>query len=175
MTDVDLNGMIFQASGERHLVPFDPPLKSYRDARERVVEMDRRCVESLGRSDITVKTFSPPYGPYIIDFLVCAATFLGYSQRWWFAHGQIVDQILGSGFANFSYTIQPFVFWGMVLIHGTELAFFIPNYLLKHSVSPRTSVFWLWVATTFIEGQFAFWRFKGGVERKREEKQKQKH
>ncbi|KAK3691884.1 hypothetical protein LTR37_018377 [Vermiconidia calcicola] len=175
ITDIDLNGMTFDCSGKTYRIPFDPPMKSYREARERVVEIDKQCLEALVKSDITVKEFVPPTGLYALEFFIVAATFFSYSQRWWFAEGALVERMLGASFARFSWTIQPWLISGMIALHSAEMVFFIQKYLRKHSVNVRTGIWWEWAATTFIEGVFAFRRFKSLVAKKQEEKQKQKH
>ncbi|KAK4548049.1 hypothetical protein LTR36_010769 [Oleoguttula mirabilis] len=175
VSGIDLNGMTLICRSKTYRIPFDPPMGSYREARERVVEMDKEALAGLGQSDITVKEFLPPTGLYALEFAIILATFLGYSQRWWFAKGQVVEQYLGSGFASFSWAIQPYLITFMLVLHAAEMAYFMQNKLKKHAVNPRTSLFWIWSATTFIEGVFAFRRFNGLVQKKREEKAKQKH
>jgi len=175
MTDVDLDAMTFTCNGKNYNIPFDPPMKSYREARERAVEMDKQSLAGLKKSDITVKEFVPPTGLYAIPFLIIAATFLGYSQRWWFAKGAIVERLLGQGFAKFSWTVQPWLISFMLCLHTAEAIYLARNQLRRHSLNPRTLPWWQWVGTTFIEGQFAFKRFKDLVARKREAKEKQKH
>lgn len=177
MSAIDLNGMTVKASGKDYKIPFVPPLSSYRETRERVVELDKSCLESLHKSDITVKHFIPPTisAFYAIEFLIIAATFLGYSQRWWFARGAVVERLLGSAFARFSWIIQPWLITFMILLHGSEAVYFARNQLWRHSVNIRTSVFWKWFVTVFVEGQFAFKRFRDHVEQKRLEKEKQRH
>lgn len=177
MSDIDLNRMSFVASGQTYRIPFDPPLSSYRETRERVVEMDKTCLQKLGKSDITVKEFVPPTVSvfYAVEFLIIAATFLGYSQRWWFARGGIIERLLGSAFARLSWTIQPWLISFMIALHGAEAVYFARNQLHKHSVNIRTSTFWKWFATVFVEGQFAFKRFQDHVEKKAQDKARQKH
>lgn len=177
MADIDLNGMTLVASGKSYRIPFDPPLPSYRETRERVVEMDKECLKSLDKSDITVKDFISPATSafYAIEFLIIASTFLGYSQRWWFARGSIVERTLGPGFASFSWTIQPWLITFMLGLHGAEAIYFARNQLWRHSVNMRTLLFWKWIVTVFVEGQFAFKRFNDHVDMKRREKEKQKH
>lgn len=147
-------------------------MTSYREARERVVELDKECRGALNQSDVTVQHYVPPTGLYAIEFIVISATFLGYSQRWWFAPGGPVEQYLGRGFANFSWTIQPWLLSGLFLIHGAEMIYFAAKKLPKHSVNVRSRLWWLWTASSFIEGQFAYKRFDQHVSNQRE---KQKH
>ena len=175
MTDISLNSMTFACHGKSYSITLSPPMTSYRDARERAVQLDREALKGLGRSDITVKEFVPPTGLYALEFTAIALTFLAYSQRSWFAQGAIVDRVLGSGFAKFSWVIQPWLLLGMVAIHSAEMAYLMQYRLVKHSVNPRTFLFWQWAGTTFIEGVFAFRRFDALVAREREEKEKQKH
>lgn len=137
--------------------------------------MDRQCLQALGKSDITVKEFVPPTGLYALVFAIIAATFLSYSRRHWFEEGQIVERLLGSRFAAFSWTIQPWLITFMVGLHSAELLYFIPTRLRKHSVNVRTFIWWKWAAFTFVEGQFAFKRFSDLLQRKEEEKLKQQH
>lgn len=175
MTAVDLTGMTLVAGGKAYSIPFEPPLQSYRDARERVVAMDKDCLAALGRSDVTVNEHTWPTGLHAVGLAVCAATFLGFSQRWWFAADQMVANILGQSFAQFAWTIQPWLITGMFLIHGAELAWFIPARLQKHSVNVRTKEFWLWAASEFIGGLFCSTQFDALVEKKRVAKAKQQH
>ena len=175
MSNISLDCMVFVCGGKTFRVPLDPPMHSFRDARERAVQMDKECLDALDKSDVTVREFVPPTGIYTLNFMVIAATFLSYSQRWWFGKGEIVERMLGSGFAKFSWTIQPWLITAMIGIHAAELVYFIPYHLSRHSVNVRTLVWWQWVCFTFVEGQFAFKRFKDLVRRKQEEKAKQKH
>ena len=175
MTGITLDGMTFSASGKTYRVPFEPPLDSYREARERVVAMDKECLARLGRSDITIDEFIWPTGIYGLEFAIIAATFLGFSQRWWFEPGRVVEQFLGAGFARFAWTIQPWLILGMALVHGAELVYFIPTRLSKHSVSLRKLVWWQWAVAEFVCGIFCTSRFDALVRRKRGAKEKQQH
>jgi hypothetical protein len=107
--------------------------------------------------------------------VVCAATFSSFGQRWWFEPGQVVEKILGQTFANFAWTIQPWLIGGMFAIHLVELVWFVPARLKKHSVNVRTKEFWLWSVSMFIAGVFCLGRFDELVEKKRAAKAKQQH
>lgn len=172
MTDITLESMTLSCHGRDYRIPVEPAMSSYREARERVVELDKECRKALGHADVTVKQFIPPNTPiYMMEFAVIASTFLAYSQRWWFAPGGPVDGIWPA-FARFSWAIQPWLITLMIIIHGAEALYFASNKLPTHSVSPRSAIFWLWTATSFIEGQFAFRRFDEHVKAQRE---KQRH
>ena len=175
MSGIDLDSMTLVCHGKSYRIPLNPPMSSYRDARERAVQMDRESLEGLGRSDVTIKEFSPPTGLWTLEFALISATFLGYSQRWWFVEGQIVEQILGAGFAHFSWTIQPYLITFMLALHTSEMVYLMRNKLVKHSVNPRTRLFWLWTGTKFVEGLFSFKRFNDLVKAKHEAKAKKQH
>ncbi|CAK4034270.1 related to integral membrane [Lecanosticta acicola] len=170
--DVDLAGLTLSCHGKTYRIPFEPAMSSYREARERVVELDKACRAALGHSDVTVKDYAPPTGLYALEFIVISATFLGYSQRWWFAPGGPVERFLGAAFAGFSWTIQPWLLAGLFIIHGAEMLYFAARKLPKHSINIRSQLWWLWTASSFIEGQFAYMRFDKLVAIQRE---KQKH
>lgn len=175
MSAIDLDGMTLSCGGKTYRTAFEPPMSSYRDARERVVVLDKECLAVLNKSDITVKDYLPPLGLYSLEFAIISATFISYSQRWWFAKGQIVETLLGPGFAKFSWTIQPWLITGLCALHFAEAVHFANTRLRKHSVNIRTPKWWLWFFSAFIEGFFCFRRFDLLVERKHEEKAKQKH
>lgn len=118
---------------------------TYREARERVVHLDKECRQALGLSDITVKQYLPPTGSYAVPFLVILSTMFAYSQRYWFAKGQLVERMLGSSFARFSFVIQPYLLGSLILIHGAEALYFAYAKLAKHSVNIRSRNWWLWV------------------------------
>lgn len=125
---------------------------SFREARERLVQMDKDCLQALGRSDITIKEFVAPTGPYLVGFVVVLTTFLAFSFRGNFEAGSIISAVLPTRFARFCWTIQPFVLYPMLVIHSVESWHMARGRLRKHNVNVRDRVWWLWMGTTFIEG-----------------------
>ncbi|EME88207.1 uncharacterized protein MYCFIDRAFT_26770 [Pseudocercospora fijiensis CIRAD86] len=172
MTDISLEDLTLSCHGKTYRIPLNPRMSSYREARERVVELDKECRKALNQSDVTVKDFLPPTGLYALEFLVISATFLAYGRRSWFAKGQIVESVLGPSFAAFSWSIQPWLIGSMLAIHTFEAFYFARNRLRKHSVNARSPIWWLFMASCFIEGQFLFRRFDAHV---RVQRGKQKH
>jgi hypothetical protein len=175
MSSISLNSMTFVCGGKNHHIPLDPPMASYRDARERAVQMDKESLAGLGRSDVTINEYTFPTGLHLlVDIGIVAAT-IYLSQRWWFAQDQVVHRLLGSSFAKFCWTVQPFLIVFIFVMHTGEAIYFMRNKLLKHSVNPRTRLFWQWAFSAYIEGGIAFVRFNQMVNAKRREKEKQKH
>ncbi|KAK3074857.1 hypothetical protein LTR53_002376 [Teratosphaeriaceae sp. CCFEE 6253] len=175
MSAISLHEMTFTCGDGIYRIPLVPPMKSYRDARERAVQMDKECLQALRRSDITIKDFAPPTGLFAFIFVGISAVVLTYSQRWLFESGQLVERLLGSGFAQFSFAIQPYLLAFILFMHSWETLYMVRYKLVTHSVNPRTRIFWLWTGTTFVEGGFSFWRFNDLVRAKREAKAKQQH
>ena len=145
VVDISLEALELGYHGKKIKVPFVPPMSTYREARERVVLLDKECRQALGVSDVTVKQYLPPTGSYALPFLGIVTTMLAYSQRYWFGKGQLVERFLGSSFARFSFVIQPYLLGGLILIHGAEALYFAYAKLAKHSVNVRSANWWLWV------------------------------
>ncbi|KAI9696495.1 MAG: hypothetical protein M1820_008123 [Bogoriella megaspora] len=177
-TDIDLNQLTIDANGQSHQILFDLPMTSLRESRERLVEMDKASLQGLNRSEITITEYKPPQGWHWIVFSAVTLTLMAYYKRSNFIPGSwLYENLLRSvpGFAKFSWTIQPLVFYGIIVIHSCE-AFFMANGLLKkHSVPVGSSLWLKWVATTWIDGFCSFSRFKDLARQKTLEREKQKH
>ncbi|KAI4719280.1 hypothetical protein E4T48_04450 [Aureobasidium sp. EXF-10727] len=175
ISDISLEYIAFECAGLNYRTALEPPMTSFREARERLVQMDKECVEALGRSDITVKEFLAPTGVYLVSFIVISATFVAFRSRGNFEAGSAIAAVVPGAFARFCWTIQPFIWYGMLSIHSLETWHMARGRLRKHNVNIRSRVWWSWMATTFIEGVGAYNRFDKMVKEKRAEKDKQKH
>ena len=158
IADISLEELVFQCGGETYRTRMEPAMTSYREARERVVQMDKDCLAGLNRSDITVKEYIPPSGLYLMSFIIISTTFLAFSSRSNFKAGGLLATILPSAFARFCWTIQPFVLYPMLVIHSLEAYHMATGRLRKHSVNMQTGVWWQWLGSTFIEGFGSFRR-----------------
>ncbi|GAB7362530.1 hypothetical protein MBLNU230_g2849t1 [Neophaeotheca triangularis] len=177
MTDVDLSAMKFACSGKTYSIPFEPPLGSMREIRERVVAMDQDCHAALGTSPVTVNEYVPPTVSsfYMAEFSIVVATFIINGQRRLFEQGGLVESLLGTAFAKLSWQIAPYVFWGLLGVHGVEVVLFSQSRLAKHGVNIRTPCWWKWAITFLIEGVFGVRRFDDLVQAKKAEREKAKH
>lgn len=113
ITDISLKDLTLSCGNETFTTPISPHMTSYREARERVVQMDRECVAGLKRSDITVKKYIPPHGHYWILFVVVTVTLTAFSMRGNFAPDGYLAIYVHGGFARFCWRVQPLVFYGM--------------------------------------------------------------
>lgn len=175
--DISLGELVLGCNGKRYGICLDPPMTDWREARERMVRMDREAVAGLGRSDITVREYPAPKGFHAVVFLACLATFLILSTRRNLLPGSLLYQYLlryVPSFATFLYKIQPLVLYPMLAIHSFEAFYMETARLNKHSVPRLSRLWWTWLVSTFIEGYGAFQRFDRIVKGKKAENEKQK-
>ena len=137
-------------------------MDSWRDARERLVRMDKDAIQALGRSDITVKQYRRPRGFHAVVFVTCAVTFAAFCRKSNFFPGSYLYEVLLKyfpRFASFCAKIQPILFYTMVALHAGEAITMANTRLRKHSVPVACRLWWAWVLSTFIEGVCAFQRY----------------
>lgn len=158
ITDLSLSEVTIEYSrGRTHTVALDPPMKSYREARERLVDMDKTCRDALGISDIAVRRYVAPYGWTLGLFIQVIVTLVVFSRRSNLETG--LAHMLPEGFRSFCWQVQPLVFWGILVIHTIEVAMFARSRLAKHGVNPRSILYWQWLSDAFISGFGAFHRY----------------
>lgn len=180
MTDVTLNDMKFSCGGQQVVIPFDPPMKSLREARERLVQLDKEALEALGRSDITVTRYSPPHEGnilHVINFTQCLVTYIAFSYPANFRPGSLLyDNLLSSvpRFSGFCLAIQPFLLGIMLSIHVTETVIMYKK-LARHGLTLYDAIWWAWMGSAFVEGVTSFKRMDALIEEKRKVKESKKH
>lgn len=179
MTDINLTHIKISYGGKQAVIPFDPPMKSLREARERLVQMDKDSLQALGRSDITITKFIPPYVHlgHLANFTQCFLTYTFFGRPSNFKAGSLLyDNLLFRlpRFANFCLTIQPYLFGIMISIHTFESVLMIRK-LAKHGLTPFELIWWYWVGTCFVEGITSFKRLDGLIAEKTREKEAKKH
>lgn len=174
MEDVSLSELVIRANRTRYRIPFEPPLSSLDDVRQRVIDMRDHCIQTLGLSDIVVREYRPPTGSHAVLFTVCLATFIAFSRRSNFLPGSTLYSVALSHvprFAAFCYTIQPLLITTMTAIHLAEAIHLAIKRLRPHRVPLFSWLWWAWVVDDFIEGVGALMRFDALV---REERDRQK-
>jgi hypothetical protein len=157
-----LSSLVIRSSGSLFTVPLTPPLGSWREARERLIAMDQDAVKALGRSPITVTTYTRPRSFFHIAVLVgCLLGYFSFTRKANFEPGSyLYDLILRyvPALAAFAAPKAHMALAIMVAVHGTEAALMATTRLRKHSVPVGSSLWWKWVASTFVEGFGAFQR-----------------
>ena len=108
LDSINLEHMIIESSFGRCLVPFNPPLESYSEARERVVAMHQECLRGLDVDEVVIDRYSLPSGSstmhsrFLDDVDVCDISFpcaaqsgvrqcaeLGMVDRWTVARASL--------------------------------------------------------------------------------------
>lgn len=179
MTDITLNDMKFDCGGQQVIIPFDPPLKSLREARERVVQLDKDALQILGRSEYIIDNYIPPYVHvlHMMNFSACLMTYLMFSRSANFKSGSLAyDSLLYQfpGFVKFCLTIRPLLIGPVLGIHIIETVFMIRK-LGRHGVTPFDGIWWAWAGSCFIEGKTSFLRADALIEEKKRLKEAKKH
>jgi Protein of unknown function (DUF2470) len=118
LKDISLDRMVVTAAGKDHTIPIDPPMSSFKDARERVVAMDKTACLGLGRSTVTIKEYRGPRGFQIFAFATCATTWAIFTFKSTTQPGSLLHQYLPE-FSDFCAGIRPYT-WSLALIHIIE-------------------------------------------------------
>lgn len=157
---MDLDSLHIRCGGALYTIPLDPPLSSLKEARERVVQMDKEAIAELGRSEVTVKEYRSPKGFHAVVFGLCLFTYVVFSRRANVLPGSLIYDYLLNYVPGSSYFagIQPAVLWLTVGIHLAE-AVVMARRLGRHSVPLLSRLWWTWVGSCFIEGYGSFQRW----------------
>ena len=179
LADISFNNLtILSSNGTPHVIPIKPAMKSWSEARPRVVAMDGEAVAGLGASNITVKKYKPPRGFMTVVFVVGALTLVSFCRRTNFEPGSVFyDTLLKNipSFANFCRTIQPLILWFMIITHGAEAMWMMKSRLEKHTVRMFSRVWWMWVLTCCVEGYGSFITFDEFVREETARREGMKH
>lgn len=180
LDDITLSAMSLRTTdNDLHQIPFNPPMTSWAEARQRTVDMDREAREALGISSIRITTYEPPRSPFqIFVFGACLFTFNVFMFRnkivpgTWF--WEVPLQYWPGGPEWFVW-IAKTIALPVVVIHLVESYMLDTTRLKKHGVERGTALWWKWVFSCFIEGYGSYQRTGAIVERKRKEAAAAKH
>jgi hypothetical protein len=181
LKDMTLSSMtIASSSSQTHIIPIDPPLQSWSEARARVVEMDKTATKALGRSDITVTRYQRPVKLWEWGVAIAGTVYLTvFSSRDNFLPGSVpynlVLKHLPAAVAEFGYKFWPYVYWPTIVIHAVEAVAMAATRLRKHSVPLGSALWWKWIVGTFFEGFANFLRFDVIVAEEKKRKEKARH
>lgn len=165
MDDISLDRITLSAGGRKLYVPLDPPMKSYSEARERVVKMDQECIAALGRDSITIKEYRAPKGFHAVIFATCFSTYILLSRQANMLPGSFLYEWIFRfvpQFAAFIFKIRLIVLYPMLAIHLFE-TFLMSRKLERHSVPLFSKLWWSWCLSAFVEGVGSFQRYVFGL------------
>jgi hypothetical protein len=167
LSDITPDHMILHSSYGRHVVPFDPPMKSLIEARERLVAMHNDCLLKLGLSDVVIDEYRLPrsvasYGlAALVTLILLTFPFReslrpgsgGWGYRIWSLGGLV------PGLARLSYAVAPVVLGFIVVAHAVEAVYFATSRLRRHWVQTFSGVWWWWMLDCWLQGFSSFIRF----------------
>lgn len=180
ITDLSLSSMDFQtADGRTHIIPINPPMKTWADARTRTVDMDRESRAALGISHLRITEYLPPRSPlHISVFSICLCTYVILATKHKMVKGTwVYDTVLPffpGGPESFLWLANK-VALPMVALHLGEAFWLDRSRLRKYGVAMGTGLWFKWIGSCFIEGFGCFQRFDGAVKRKEVEAEKAQH
>jgi len=180
ITDISFSAMTLRTTdGKTHSIPFNPPMKSWSEARTRTVEMDREARAALDISDIRITEYEPPADVLQMAILgICLFTFTMFATRKEIVPGTwFYDNVLPwypGGPEWFLWIVKNITF-PVVAIHVGEAWYLEKSRLRKHGVEKGSALWWKWISSCFIEGRGTFRRIDRTVKSKRAEADKAKH
>ncbi|TVY26799.1 hypothetical protein LHYA1_G004826 [Lachnellula hyalina] len=180
LTDLSLSSMTLQtADGKTHTIPITPPMKSYAEARQKSVDMDRESRAALDISSIRITSYQRPRSAlHIFIFGLCGMAFTFFATRHRIVPGTwFYDNALPwfPGGPEWFHWACKALFAPTLLLHFFE-AFMLDRTRLRKYGVERGSVLWFkWIVSAFVEGFATFQRIDAMVKREELEAEKAKH
>lgn len=171
LADITLDDLLIVANNTRYTIPLTPPLASLSEARPRVVAMHQHCLQKLGLSPVVITEYRAPRGAQSLIFLTCLGLMVGFARRAHFVEGSWVARTVGAELAQKAWTVQPWVLWGLLGAHVLEAMLLAATRLRPYGVGLFSRVWWMWMASTVVEGFAAFQR----IDRMAKEQEKKQH
>ncbi|CAG8982337.1 hypothetical protein HYALB_00005339 [Hymenoscyphus albidus] len=180
LTDISFAAMTIETGEKKsYTIAINPPMKSWAEARERTVDMDREAREALDISSIKITEYEPPTSlQHCIIATFCAVAMMSFAAQRVIVPGTLVyDQVLShfpGGAAKYM-AMQKLVGGIIWVAHTAEAFLFDRKKLSKYGVERGSSLWWKWIASVVLEGQGAFQRVDATVASKKAEAEKAKH
>jgi hypothetical protein len=168
LNDITFDHLVVSThKGSTHIIPIQPPMTSWSEARPRFVAMDSEAVAGLDRSNITVKKFLKPTGVGLLHSCVVAIILIVFPRRENLQPGSLVyDNILvyTPGFARLCLALRGLTLFLILGLHSLETVYMHTSRLRKHTVPTFSALWWKWVASTLLDGYPAIARFNSLIE-----------
>ncbi|KAI1427519.1 putative integral membrane protein [Xylaria sp. FL1777] len=181
LTDLTFETLTIESASGAHAVRVAPPMKSFADARVRLVDMAERAQATLGLSDIRIATFQGPRGGGLVSFVgvgfyivSAVAVALGLVQPGTAAWSVLDACFPYEGAAGFVWIVKAIAV-PVAAIHVTEAWWMARSRLAKYGVETGSALWFKWVLETAVEGFPAFKRFDRLVREERAKKDAVKH
>ena len=183
--------VIVDSSKMRSIVNIKPPMKSWADARPRMVAMDAECRAALGipppehgavsksREKVKLERYLPPqtllqrtiFLAALGTYFLIISRVLGHLGEGTFFYNHVASfwplgRTAGQRAGNFLWTLDR-VAVPMLLLHLGETVALERTRLQRYGVKRCCKLWWAWVGSTFVEGYGSWDRIAGEVERLR--------
>ncbi|KAI0970913.1 putative integral membrane protein [Xylaria arbuscula] len=166
LTDLTFDALTIRSASGEHRVPISPPMKSFADARVRLVDMAERAHDRLG---VRIDRFSGPRGGGLLSFLgvafylVSAAALATGLLRPGTAAWRVLDAYFPyRGAEGFAASVK-LIAVPTAVIHVSEAWWMAHSRLARYGVEAGSALWFAWVLETLVEGYPAFYRFDGLV------------
>lgn len=178
LEDISTDHITLNSSFGRHVVPFDPPMKSLMEGREKLVAMHQHCLQELDLSDIVIDDYQLPRAvfPYVLAALVVliGLTF-PFRESLRPESRSVIYDIWSLGgrvpqLASLSHALAPAVLCFIYLAHGVEMVVLARTRLRKHWVETFSRTWWLWLGECALVGYSAFQHLDRMVKKKADAK-----
>lgn len=181
LVDISPSHMILTSSYGRHVVAFEPEMKSLLEARERLVSMHQTCLTELDMSDVVVEGFVLPdrlWQWFVYPLVPLILATFPFRDQLKPESGSVIAWVwslggVAPGLARLCYAVAPAVLGIIVVSHGVEALWFANKKLRRHWVEFGSATWWFWVVFCLMEGSASFDRF-GRVVKEKEEGKKGK-
>jgi hypothetical protein len=172
LTDITPSHLIITSTFGRTLIPFQPPLKSFTEARTRLVAMHEECVRELDVEGVMVESYVLPNRAWMWGMhLFCWWNYITLSppvRHLILEPGNLVNAVWSlngtvPGLAKLAYDLSTLTLGIMIAAHGYE-AYKMSERLRRVEVEMFGSVWWGWVLDVLSAGFGAFVRLNAVVE-----------
>lgn len=164
LDDITLSHLIIRSKAGRNIVPIEPPMESWAQARERMVEMHHASYKGLGRSEVIISEYRPPTNlKHRFMFVALLASYVAFSSRKNFQEGSLLHRVLLKSFPQverFCFTVAPVYIIIIGALHVSETVWMAFR-LKRHGVPTGSALWWKWLGTCMIDGTFCLERFDG--------------
>ncbi|KAG9230372.1 hypothetical protein BJ875DRAFT_158396 [Amylocarpus encephaloides] len=179
LDDISFEAMTIRTSSGKYTIPFEPPMKSWAEARTRTVDMDRDSREGLDISSFKITEFEPPKRvPHVIIFGLVVMAFTTFATKNKIVPGTFIyDTILPwfPGGPKLFFAISNTVFIPTMIIHVVEVILLDRLRLRRYGVERGSKLWWAWIVDCFIEGYGCFQRIDATIAKKKLAAEKEKH
>ena len=177
LDDVTLSHLSITCSMGRFMIPFDPPMKSLLEVRERTMALHRESLEALGKSEITVDEYRLPRDirGWVVPLVAIWAFQLLIQPNTLQPGGSLffdhVFQPYGPRwFVTFSQEKRHWWLAFIVVTHLCETLYFWYSRLEVYNVERFGGVWWKWIVTGLLSGYPVYVNFDGVVKSIEEKK-----